>query len=314
MQAMVACLAQWRDSILGCDDAGLRDQVREIESVSRMLHSVMLEAVAELESRAIAASAGFRTTKRLLAGMLHLSATEAGTRVALAAQLAPRRTLNGELLAPQLPHTAAALAAGEIGPAQIRVIAETMNAIPTSVSPTQREAAEAELARHARSFDPTSLHKIGRHILAHLDPDGPKPREEPEPAPTAGELRFRERRRPAGGLRARPRRPRLPYHRRGTSTPHRHPHLGHPAHRSRGRDPGLRNAPQRSRRPTVGMRRENNPRGPGWGIRNTRRRTSHADRPAIHSPRARRAGSRMRFPRLRPATGNVPGPPLSTLG
>ena len=196
-QAMAACLAQWRDSILGCDDAGLRDQVREIESVSRMLHSVMLEAVAELESRAIAANTGFRTTKRLLAGMLHLSATEAGTRVALAAQLAPRRTLNGDLLAPQLPHTAAALAAGEIGPAQVRVIAETMNAIPTSVSPTQRDAAEAELARHARSFDPTSLHKIGRHILAHLDPvdpDGPKPREEPEPAPAAGELRFRERR------------------------------------------------------------------------------------------------------------------------
>ena len=132
-QAMAACLAQWRDSILGCDDAGLRDQVREIESVSRMLHSVMLEAVAALESRAIAASAGFQTTKRLLAGMLHLSATEGGTRVAHAAQLAPLRTLNGEPLAPQLPHTAAALAAGEIGPAQARVIAETMNAIPASV-------------------------------------------------------------------------------------------------------------------------------------------------------------------------------------
>ncbi|MGH3773097.1 MAG: DUF222 domain-containing protein [Pseudonocardiaceae bacterium] len=94
---------------------------------------------------------------------------------------------------PTLPNTAAALAAGEIVPAQVRVITETMNAIPTSVSLTDREAAEADLARYARSFDPTSLHKIGRHILAHLDPDGRQPRDQ-EPTPAAGELRLRERR------------------------------------------------------------------------------------------------------------------------
>ncbi|MGH3853606.1 MAG: hypothetical protein ACRDR6_31270, partial [Pseudonocardiaceae bacterium] len=56
-QAMVAGLDQWRDLLPGCDDAGLQDQVRDIESVSRMLHSVMLEAVAELDSRNMAASA-----------------------------------------------------------------------------------------------------------------------------------------------------------------------------------------------------------------------------------------------------------------
>jgi hypothetical protein len=97
---MVACLAQWRESIVGCGDVGLREQVREIESVSRMVHSVMLAAVAELDSRRVAATSGFGTTKRLLAGMLRLSATEAGTRVAHAAQLAPRRALGGEALAP----------------------------------------------------------------------------------------------------------------------------------------------------------------------------------------------------------------------
>ncbi|MBW0008606.1 MAG: DUF222 domain-containing protein [Pseudonocardiales bacterium] len=71
---------------------------------------------------------------------------------------------------------------------------ETTNAIPTSVSVTDRDAAEADLARYAHSFDPTSPSKIGRHILAHLDQDGPQPREGPEPAPGAGELRLRERR------------------------------------------------------------------------------------------------------------------------
>jgi hypothetical protein len=191
---MVACLAQWRRSIIDCNDTRLQDQVRDIESVSRMLYSVMLATVAELDSRDIAATAGFRNTKQLLGGMLSLSPTEAGARVAHATQLAPRRALGGEVLAPLLPNSAAALAAGEIGPAQVRVITETMTAIPASVSATDRDTAEAELARHARSFNPTSLHTIGRHILAHLDPDGPEPRDEPEPDSTAGELRLRNRR------------------------------------------------------------------------------------------------------------------------
>ncbi|MGH3784369.1 MAG: DUF222 domain-containing protein, partial [Pseudonocardiaceae bacterium] len=125
-RAMVACLDQWRHTIVECDDTGLPDQVRDIESVSRMLHSVMLDTVAELESRKIAVAAGFRNTKQLLAGMLNLSATEAGTRVAHAGLLASRRALGGEVLTPLLPETAVALAVGEIGPGQVRVITEPM--------------------------------------------------------------------------------------------------------------------------------------------------------------------------------------------
>ncbi|MCA1696355.1 MAG: 13E12 repeat family protein [Actinobacteria bacterium] len=99
-------------------------QVRNIEAMSRMVYSVMLDTVAELESRNIAVTAGFRNTKHLLAGMLNLSPTEAGTRVTHAGQLTGRRTLSGEMLAPLLPETAAALAAGEIGQAQVKVITD----------------------------------------------------------------------------------------------------------------------------------------------------------------------------------------------
>jgi len=193
-QAITTCLDRWRAAIIGCDDARLQGQIRDIEAVSRVLHAVMLDAVAELEFRNIAATTGFGTTKRLLAGMLQLSATEAGRRVAHATQLAARRTLSGEVLPPELPNTAAALAAGEIGVGQVRVIAETMGAIPAWVGVEQREAAEADLARYAHSFAPASLSKIGRHILAHLDQDGPQPREEPDVVAAAGELRLRERR------------------------------------------------------------------------------------------------------------------------
>jgi hypothetical protein len=44
---MAACLDQWRQSIIDCDDTGLLDQVRDIESVSGMLHSVMLTAATD---------------------------------------------------------------------------------------------------------------------------------------------------------------------------------------------------------------------------------------------------------------------------
>ncbi|MGB9281895.1 MAG: hypothetical protein WCB57_17730, partial [Pseudonocardiaceae bacterium] len=94
-QAMAANLDQWRHEIVGCTDVELQDQVRDIESISRMLYSVMLDTVAELDSHDIAGTAGFRDTKQLLAGMLHLSPTEAGTRVSHATQLAPRRALGG---------------------------------------------------------------------------------------------------------------------------------------------------------------------------------------------------------------------------
>ncbi len=88
-----------------------------------------------MESRNIAAATGFGTTKRLLAEMLHLSATEARTRVSHAAQIA-RRTLGGEVL----PNTAAALAAGEIGPAQVRVIAEAGYVRYAQLRDTRRRA------------------------------------------------------------------------------------------------------------------------------------------------------------------------------
>ena len=68
--------------------------------------------------------------------MLNLSPTEAGTRVTHATQLAPRRALTGASLPALLPNTAAALAAGKIGPAQVRVITETMSAVPADVTPT----------------------------------------------------------------------------------------------------------------------------------------------------------------------------------
>ena len=193
IQVITTCADEVRSSLSGLDDGAVLDLLRGMESASRIVHSVLLDALAEVDSRRLAAQAGFRSTAALVGDLVHLSRTEARLRVEQATKLGVRRALTGEPLAPELPGTAAALAAGEIGPAHVRIIIEIMDAVPASTSSAQRAEVEADLGRHARTFGPTELAKLGQHMLAHLDPDGPEPRDH-EPAPAAGELRLRNRR------------------------------------------------------------------------------------------------------------------------
>jgi uncharacterized protein DUF222 len=126
--------------------------------------------------------------------MLDLSAGQARGRVRDAEQLATRRTLTGEVLPARLPVTAAALACGAIGAGQLKVITQTMAALPSTVSPQDRDRAEATLAEHAQDVDPRRLRVIARRIIDQLDPDGPAPGEPEDPCPAAGELHIRDRR------------------------------------------------------------------------------------------------------------------------
>ena len=193
IQVITTCADEVRSSLSGLDDGAVLDLLRGMESASRIVHSVLLDALAEVDSRRLAAQAGFRSTAALVGDLVHLSRSEARLRTEQATKLGVRRALTGEPLAPELPETAAALVAGEIGPAHVRIIIEIMDAVPASTSSAQRAEVEADLARHARTFGPTELAKLGQHMLAHLDPDGPEPRDD-EPAPAAGELRLRNRR------------------------------------------------------------------------------------------------------------------------
>jgi len=193
IRVIAACADEVRSSLPELDDDAVLDLIRGVENASRIVYSVLLDAFAEVDSRQLAAQAGFRNTASLVGELVHLSKTEARLRAEQASKLGARRGLTGEPLAPQLPETAAALAAGEIGPAHTRVITEVMGAVPASTSVVQRAQVEADLASHARAFGPTELAKLGQRVLAHLDPDGPEPRDD-DPARAAGELRLRNRR------------------------------------------------------------------------------------------------------------------------
>src|ERR671916_3332002 len=64
----------------------------------------------------------------------------------------------------------------------------TMRRLPPSTHPGTAAEAEQTLATAARRFDPAALSQIGERLLAHLDPDGSAPSDEPE---TIRDLRVR---------------------------------------------------------------------------------------------------------------------------
>lgn len=196
VQVLSECFDSLRASLPALGDNDVVQMLRDVETLSRQAHSVMLDVVAEAETRGIAVREGFGSTQRLLAGVLRLSAGEARARVEHAAAVGGRRGLTGQTLAPRLPQTAAALAAGHLGVGQLRVITETLAALPASVPEPVREQVEADLARYGRDFAPRALRTIAQRIIATLDPDGPEPGgDDPVPGtPVRGELWLRDRR------------------------------------------------------------------------------------------------------------------------
>ncbi|WP_431231102.1 HNH endonuclease signature motif containing protein [Mycolicibacterium psychrotolerans] len=108
----------------------------------------------------------------VLADVLRISRAAAKRRVRDAEQLAPRRALTGEPLAPLLPETAKAWEAGLLDGEHVRVIQKFFRDLPDHVGPVEIEKAERTLAEHAQTMRPDQLEKIADRLANHLNPDG----------------------------------------------------------------------------------------------------------------------------------------------
>jgi hypothetical protein len=162
-------------SLASSSDAQLIDLLRDAEVARRQLASFDQVLIAEIVQRGLAPQFGFSSVRALLRGVLRVSPGEASSRVKAAAVLGPRQALNGEALEPVFPHTAAAQAEGFVSAGHARVVIDTLERIPTSVvteNPDIPDRIETELVAAAASYDPTTLARLGRRYLDHLDPDG----------------------------------------------------------------------------------------------------------------------------------------------
>ena len=113
----------------------------------------------------------------LLVHHLHVSRSEAHTRVQRARKAAPRTTLTGQPLPPKLELLAEAQAVGAVSGAHVDTVTRWLNRIEPHASLTQFADAERDLLAVAEGSHPDAVAARGREILHDLDPDGPGPRD-----------------------------------------------------------------------------------------------------------------------------------------
>jgi hypothetical protein len=95
---------------------------------------------------------------------------EARRRVIAAEQVGERVGLDGQVLPPRLPATAAAFCAGGAGLRHVEVIAAVLASDAAGrLTPEVWAAAEAELAGKAALYTPAQLRDYGRALLDRLD-------------------------------------------------------------------------------------------------------------------------------------------------
>src|SRR4051812_30145091 len=110
----------------------------ELETLTCQLPSQIHRMLARVQAETTAKDMGAKSWREVLATRWRISTSEAGRRLAEAAALAPRRTLTGEPLEPQLPATALAQARGSINREHVTVVREAMERIPAAVDSLTR--------------------------------------------------------------------------------------------------------------------------------------------------------------------------------
>ncbi|MFA4083272.1 HNH endonuclease [Mycobacteroides salmoniphilum] len=160
------------DAFDGLNNPELLSVLARLEVAQRRLVSVSHRGIAQLVQRGTPVELGGTSFPDVLSLRLHIGKGAARRRIGDAEQLAPRRALTGEVLAPQLPNVAEALSRGELGEEQVRIVRQFFDRLPVVVDAPTRQGAEQQLAAMAAQFGPEALHIGADRMMALLNPDG----------------------------------------------------------------------------------------------------------------------------------------------
>ena len=142
------------------------------EVLARRQPAVEHRLLNRLTTDGVPADFGATTMPKALAHHLKISITDATRRLAEAADLAPRTTLTGQPLPPELPAIAEAQAAGLIGGEHVEIIRGFFDHLPDHVDLATRIEAERQLASDASDFGPEQFRKLANRLMSCLDQDG----------------------------------------------------------------------------------------------------------------------------------------------
>ncbi len=193
MRAAVTALRSGVDGLAAADlwqvgDDDLLEAMRVVEVQARRLFAASLRLVAEVDDRAISGGRGAASTAALVRQVMRIGPGEAVARVAAAEALIDRVGPAAQPVPAALPATAAAARDGDIDATQLRVILAVLRRLPATTDAGTRAHVEGFLAQQAVEFDATTLGRIGRRLVATLDPDGALA--DDEDAVAARELTF----------------------------------------------------------------------------------------------------------------------------
>ncbi|MCV7298386.1 DUF222 domain-containing protein [Mycobacterium barrassiae] len=180
VQVALTALRDAHDTLAGCDLDSLTHRellgvLDELETLTCQLPTQWHRALARLQTETTPKELGAKSWKEVLAIRWRITTSDAGRRLSAAAELGPRQALTGQPLAPVLPATAAAQAAGRINTEHVDKIRDAMGHLPTFVDTLTREQIEAHLVATATGVGPTELKKVADKLLFLLDQDGPEP-------------------------------------------------------------------------------------------------------------------------------------------
>jgi hypothetical protein len=155
------------------DGMGMRERLEaldRLEAVRRRAAACSLDVVGSVQ-RCGAAELGGATAK-VIADVIRISPAEARRRLRDAAQLQPRTTLTGAVLAPSLPATAKAWDGGLLDGEHLRAIQRFIRDLPADIHPVEVAKAEAFLAEKAAELRPDQLEVLAERVAGLLNPDG----------------------------------------------------------------------------------------------------------------------------------------------
>ncbi|MGQ9348009.1 HNH endonuclease signature motif containing protein [Mycolicibacterium gilvum] len=180
LQTRIAVLRAAFDEVAACEielltRPDLVAALDELEELSCQLPAVGHRLLARLQAEGTPQQLGAKSWSEVLRVRWRISGSEAHRRLTEAALLAPRPSLTGPALPPQLAATAIAQARGLINAEHVAVIRKAVKKLPGWVDVATREQFEVNLVRTAVGHGPKELNDAADRMLFLLDQDGPEP-------------------------------------------------------------------------------------------------------------------------------------------
>ncbi|AYF78275.1 DUF222 domain-containing protein [Nocardia yunnanensis] len=154
-------------------DADVVALMQQLETCKRKLSALDSKLIIEASDRSLPEASGAGKLVPFLRQTLSLSAHDASVRVKITRECGEFTEPNGRPRPAALPVAAEAFAAGALSRDHVRHIVDIMTHLPTDIPVETRVDVEQVLVEQScEGLFPDDLPKIGREILARLDPDG----------------------------------------------------------------------------------------------------------------------------------------------